>query len=98
MAFRLTRKAEEDIIGLFLEGARLFGPVQAERYHRELEQVFEMIGSHPQMARERREIKPPVRIHPHKAHLIVYIVEADGAALILRVRHGREDWVAGGSN
>jgi toxin ParE1/3/4 len=70
----------------------MFGPAQAERYHRELGKVFDLIGRNPMIARERREIAPPVRVHPHKAHLIVYVVADDGAALIVRVRHGREDW------
>jgi toxin ParE1/3/4 len=92
LQFRLTRKAEEDVIGLYVEGARMFGEAQAERYHRQLGNVFDLIGRNPQIARERREIIPPVRVHPHKAHLIVYVVGDDGVAVILRVRHGREDW------
>jgi len=31
-------------------------------------------------------------VHPYKAHLVVYVVEEEGV-LILRVRHGHEDWV-----
>lgn len=44
------------------------------------------------MARERHEISPPVRIHPFKAHLVVYRVEDNGDILIIRIRHGHEDW------
>jgi toxin ParE1/3/4 len=43
------------------------------------------------MARERREIMPPVRIHASGSHIIVYVAEADGVP-VLRVCHGREDW------
>lgn len=43
------------------------------------------------MARERQEISAPVRIHPFKAHLVVYPVE-DADILILRIRHAHEDW------
>ncbi|PBB64827.1 plasmid stabilization protein ParE [Mesorhizobium sp. WSM4312] len=35
---------------------------------------------------------PPMRIHPFKAHLVVYRIEADGHILIVRIRHGHEDW------
>ncbi len=92
MPFRLTRLAEDDILSLYVEGARIFGEAQAERYHQQLCNVFDLIGRNPQIARERREITPPVRVHPHKAHLIVYVVDDDGVAVIVRVRHGREDW------
>ncbi|KIV68650.1 ParE toxin protein [Rhizobium sp. UR51a] len=33
-----------------------------------------------------------MRIHPFRAHLVVYRVEADDDVLIVRVRHGHEDW------
>jgi toxin ParE1/3/4 len=51
-----------------------------------------LIGDNPRMARERREIIPPVRIQPFKAHLVVYLIEDDGEVLVLRVRHARGDW------
>jgi toxin ParE1/3/4 len=93
LPYRLTRQAEDDIIRVYREGMRLFGSAQAERYHRELQGMFELLARFPGMAREREEIRPPVRIHPHKAHLIVYVVEPDGSVLVLRLRHGREDWI-----
>lgn len=92
MGYRLTGKAEEDVIRIFRDGARLFGLAQAESYHDELEAVFGLIGRHHGIARERTEITPAIRVHPHKAHLIIYIVDPDGNALIVRVRHGHEDW------
>jgi toxin ParE1/3/4 len=44
------------------------------------------------MAREREEISPHVRIHPFKAHLVVYRIEENGAIFVIRIRHGHEDW------
>lgn len=44
------------------------------------------------MSRERGEISLPVRIHPFKAHLVVYVMEEDGGILVVRIRHGHEDW------
>lgn len=43
------------------------------------------------MARERLEISPPVRVHFHGSHVIVYAVEGDDIVL-LRVLHERRDW------
>ncbi len=71
----------------------MFGVKQAEAYHVDLEATFRFLSDYPRAARLRTEISPPVRVHPFKAHLVVYEVSDDGI-LILRVRHGREDWVS----
>lgn len=92
MGFRVSLAAEDDIIGVAEEGVRLFGPVQARRYHDELFAIFDLIVANPRMARERHELSPSMRIHPFKAHLVVYQIEEDGGVLIVRVRHGHEDW------
>lgn len=92
MGFRLSREAEEDIVAIAESGILAFGEAQARRYHEELFTLMELIGDHPRMARERREIVPPVRIQPFKAHLVVYLIEDDGGVLVLRVRHAHENW------
>jgi len=92
MAYILSKKAEEDIIAIYREGVLLFGPARAEKYHGQLAQVFDFLAAHPEAARERHEITPPVRVHPHGSHMIVYLVE-ERDIFILRVRHGREDWI-----
>lgn len=92
MGFRLSLATEEDIIAIAEEGVRLFGAAQASRYHDELFSIFVLVAASPRMARERSELSPPMRIHPFEAHLVVYRVEADGDILIVRVRHGHENW------
>ena len=92
MRFRLSVEAEEDIIAIAEQGVRMFGSAQARRYHDELFAVLDLIAANPQMAREREEIWPHVRIHPFKAHLVVYRIEENGAIFVIRIRHGHEDW------
>jgi toxin ParE1/3/4 len=92
MGFKLSRAAEDDLIAIYVEGTARFGLAQADAYHDGLRGVFLFLGDHPKAARERPEISPPVRCHPHAAHMIVYTIDADGDAFILRVRHGYEDW------
>ncbi|TNE65212.1 MAG: type II toxin-antitoxin system RelE/ParE family toxin [Alphaproteobacteria bacterium] len=92
MSYRLSGKAEDDIIDIYLQGIALFGAQQAERYHHEMADIFRFLSNEPMAARERLEIDPPVRVHPYGAHIIIYIVEPSGDILILRVRHAREDW------
>ncbi len=94
MAYILSVKAEEDILHILVESMRLFGLGQAEKYHLGMEQTFQFLAASPKAARERTEINPPVRIHPYGSHMIVYVIQPSGDAFILRVRHGREDWIS----
>jgi toxin ParE1/3/4 len=92
MHFSLSVEAEEEIIAIAEQGVLMFGSAHARRYHDELFAVLDLIAANPRMAREREEISPPVRIHPFKAHLVVYRVEENGAVFVIRIRHGHEDW------
>jgi len=47
----------------------------------------------PEMARERSEFSPPIRIHLSAEHLIIYRIESDHLA-ILRVLGAGQDWQA----
>jgi plasmid stabilization system protein ParE len=49
---------------------------------------------HPCLLVERPEPGNGVRVKRHKAHVILYRV-TEAEIVILRVRHGREDWVSG---
>lgn len=92
MAYKLSAKAEEDIIRIYRESFRLFGADQAEKYYAGIERTFQFLSDAPEAARERTEITPPVRVHPYKSHIVVYLIEDSDDVLILRVRHAREDW------
>ncbi len=94
MTYRLTRKAEEDFINIYVEGAQSFGIAQAESYHEELVRTFEILADNPHMARERVELSPAsIRVHPHGSHIIIYRIEESRQILIIRIRHAREDWI-----
>ncbi|MFK4822745.1 type II toxin-antitoxin system RelE/ParE family toxin [Ochrobactrum quorumnocens] len=94
MIFSLSVQAEEDIIAIAEHGIAIFGPIQAKRYHSDLFNTLDLIAKNPQMAREREEISTPVRIHPFKAHLIVYQIEQNGSVFVLRIRNAFEDWIS----
>jgi toxin ParE1/3/4 len=93
MTYRLTRKAGTDLRHIFIEGMTRFGLAQAERYHARLRRTFELLADNPEMAPERPELSPPARVHPCGSHVIIYIVGQNGDVLVVRVRHGREDWL-----
>jgi plasmid stabilization system protein ParE len=69
MSYVLSRKAEEDVIGIFETGVEQFGLSQAERYHKQLGQCFRFLAENPLAAHERFEItasssRPPYWITP----------------------------------
>ncbi|MEJ1161388.1 type II toxin-antitoxin system RelE/ParE family toxin [Prosthecomicrobium sp. N25] len=92
MGYRLTAAADEDLVRILLEGDREFGFERAVRYVRKINDIFDLIARNPRLARERNEISPGLRAHPHRSHLILYVIDDSDEVLIVRVRHLREDW------
>ena len=93
MGYRLSRAAEEDVIALYGEGVLQFGQAQADRYLVGLERAFRFLADYPYAARVRVEIDPPVRCLAYGVHMVIYLADASERALILRIRHSREDWL-----
>jgi toxin ParE1/3/4 len=93
MPYRTTNRADQDIVGLYAHSARSFGRSHADLYFADLVHCFDLLAGQPQLARERREFTPPVRIHFHKAHAIIYLIRDDGI-LIVRVLDSRQDWAS----
>jgi toxin ParE1/3/4 len=88
----LSKSAEEDLIQIYIAGAQDFGLEQAQRYHQKLQQAFEFLAENPFAGPRRPELKPAIRIHPIGVHIVLYTVR-DNDIYILRMRHGREDWI-----
>jgi len=90
MQVRFTELAENDIIDNYLYGLTNFGQIQAEKYEADLRKTIKVIADNPQLANERPEYKPPVRIHHHNKHYIVYLIE-DHYILIVRILRDEVD-------
>ncbi|WP_102958778.1 type II toxin-antitoxin system RelE/ParE family toxin [Mangrovicella endophytica] len=91
MSYKLTKAADQDIASLYRTGIERFGINQADRFLAGLVDTLDVIALFPMIARERHELAPPLRVHRYRSHLILYSVENEDV-LIVRVRHGREDW------
>jgi len=91
VAYRLSKKAAQDVIDIYAYGAREFGIAQAEKYQESLSRIFNFLSEHPLAVRERTEFSPPVRIHAVGAHVVIYVTEG-ADILIVRVLGGRQDW------
>lgn len=94
MGYRLSDEADEDYFSIYRHGMEQFGRDQAERYADLLDRAFAFLGDHPRAGRERLELRDAIRAYPTGSHIILYAIEDGEDVLILRVRHGREDWAA----
>ena len=86
----VSRAAAADIKSIARYTQDTWGRDQRRRYLDGLGDKFQMLAAHPQMAAERRDFRPPVRIHHYEKHLIIYVIE-EGGILIVRVLHQSQD-------
>ncbi len=89
-AWRVSRKAQQDIREIGRYTQRHWGRAQRRSYLSGLEECFERLAETPTLAAERREYVPPVRIYRYASHLIVFLADKNGI-LVLRVLHGNMD-------
>ena len=91
MKLRFSKASRQDLKAIYLQSEALFGRQQADAYAAGLAGAFAMIADYPLASRLRHETDIPVRARPFRSHVIIYVIEEPGV-LILRVRHGHEDW------
>lgn len=77
--WRLRPAAQGDLAAIWRKGAETRGPDQADRY---ADALFGLLADFPEMARERPESSPPVRIHLIEAHLVIDRTTAEGIEII----------------
>ena len=81
---------DQDLVDIWLYTFNEWGEQQADKYLVELDAAIQLLADQPLICRERIELEPPVRIHHHGHHLIVYLALGDGINLI-RVLHESMD-------
>lgn len=86
--YRLTPAAQKDLEGIWTYTNEHRGIERTLDYIDSIEAACVRLSEMPQMCRERHEYVPPVRIHPHREHLIIYII--NGANIdVIRILHAR---------
>lgn len=86
--YRISRRAEHDLIEIYVYGLEQFGRAQAARYQADMERCFLLLAEQPRMGRSAEAIAPGVRRHEHGQHVVLY-EEDDRGILILAVIHQR---------
>lgn len=86
--YRVSNKAQSDIRQIGLYTQQHWGREQRRRYLAGLAYRFGQLAENPNLAPERTDFQPPVRLSPYEKHLIVYLAEP-GGVFIVRVLHER---------
>lgn len=89
---RISPEAQRDIDEIYLYGALRYGLGQADGYLAGMQNLLDTVARNPQMAREREEIRPPIRLLRYEAHHLFYDV-IDGGVVLQRVLHHSTDWM-----
>lgn len=84
--FRLSARAERDLIEIYDYTEETFGAYQADAYHAGLERTFDLLASFPRIGRTVDEIAPGFRRFRFQAHAVFYTEEA-GFILVRAVLH-----------
>jgi toxin ParE1/3/4 len=85
--FRLSERAECDLIEIYEYTEETFGAYQADAYHAGLERTFDLLASFPRIGRAIEEIVPGVRRFVFQAHTVFYSEEEEDCILIRAVLH-----------
>lgn len=86
MPYTISPAARLDLEKASDYGDAVFGAAETDRYFGELDRIFETIADFPELARERSEYQPPVRIHRHRQHYLVYTVQPEGIRIVRVLR------------
>ena len=90
---RLSSRARIDLAEIWRYTARRWSVTQADAYIDSFDDTLRRIVDAPFALRERTELRIPVRIALHEAHLVIYRIEPPNV-LVDRIIHGRWNWPA----
>lgn len=87
-AFRLSRRAEADLLGIATYTLRTWGEEQTIHYIDDLEACCQMLADNPTLGRSCQHVLPRLRRMEHGKHVVFYRQEGEGI-LVSRILHQR---------
>ncbi len=84
-------RAVTDLDDIWDYTTETWSQAQAVSYFSGLDAALGLLAEFPEMARERSEFTPAVRIHRYRQHLIIYMADEEKLD-VLRIVHGRANW------
>lgn len=89
-SYRLTRRADQDLIDIYLYTLETFGLDQAERYVEGIRSCLGLLADNPRLGRRADIVRPGTRRHEHGGHVIFYREDAEQGGLVIQaVIHSR---------
>lgn len=85
----LSARASADLLDIYLQGLRLFGPIQADRYLDGIEACLVLLASNPHIGRSAESVGSGLRRHEHGIHVIFYELGSDGV-FVVAILHERQ--------
>lgn len=90
--YRLSAHAAEDLEEIFTHTLHHFGQAKAKDYASSLLNILDIIADNPELGRLHSDLSPPARVHPHREHVLMYILDDEGIPLITRIYNARQNW------
>jgi toxin ParE1/3/4 len=87
---RFAAQARRDLRGIVRSTTERWDAEQSDAYLATLGAAFERLAEFPNLGRPRDDIRPGIRGHPSREHIILYRADEKGV-IVLRVVHRRTD-------
>lgn len=72
-----------------------FGLHEARAYANSLLTTLNIIADNSELGRLHDNLRPPARIHPHRNHILMYVLEQDRVPLVTQILAARQNWKPG---
>lgn len=86
--FRLTRRAEQDLLEIAEYTLHTWGQMQTVQYLHDFEKCFTLLAANPYLGRSCDDIRTGLRRFEQRKHVIFYRLHSDGV-LISRILHSK---------
>jgi toxin ParE1/3/4 len=90
---KLRRGARADLSEIWAFTAKRWSAAQADHYLIGLDGMFSMLCANPEVALTYGKFTPPVRMFRYRSHLVIFTAD-DSSVEVIRVVHGRSNWLA----
>jgi toxin ParE1/3/4 len=74
---RFSPEAHRDLDDIYVYGTLTYGLAHTDDYANGLLATIERLGANPRIARERDEVRPPIRLLTYRAHNICYDIDGE---------------------
>ena len=89
---KLRRQARVDLSEIWAFTAKQWSAAQADQYLNGLDDILSLLGATPEISRLHVNYTPPVRVYRYRSHLVIFTAD-DSVLEVIRVVHGRSNWV-----